>query len=135
MSIINDRPRTKTAEQVKAEFEANGKSISQWAEANGFRANAVYQVLNGFTKANRGQAHQIAVALGIKAGDALGDEIATPATEEGITKLNLMTDFNGQNHAELAEKYGLSMRAVYKIIEIVRPFEQARKQRAESEQN
>lgn len=53
-------------DQVKARFKEQGTTITAWAESNGFRPHAVYQVLNGFTKSNRGNAHQIAVALGIK---------------------------------------------------------------------
>ena len=57
----------KTPDQVKSDFKAKGLSIGDWAKKKGYRAAAVYQVLNGFTKANRGNAHQIAVDLGIKA--------------------------------------------------------------------
>lgn len=60
------KPKTLTPEQVKARFISKGIDISAWAKEHGFRRHAVYQVLGGFTKAKRGKAHQIAVALGIK---------------------------------------------------------------------
>ncbi|UDF37748.1 UNVERIFIED_ORG: DNA-binding protein [Shinella sp. XGS7] len=52
--------------RVKHQFYARGEGISGWAEANGFSAAMVYSVLNGRCKARRGQAHRIAVALGLK---------------------------------------------------------------------
>ena len=57
---------TKTPRQVKAEFDANGIPVAQWADENGFRRCDVYRVLNGFSPCKRGLPHQIAVALGIK---------------------------------------------------------------------
>ncbi len=56
-----------TPEQVKQRFKQRGETVSQWAAERGFRRNAVYRVLNGFDKAHYGTAHQIAVALGLKA--------------------------------------------------------------------
>lgn len=58
--------RTKTPEQVKKQFEREGRAIADWARDNGYHCVAVYRVLNGFTKAKRGQAHEIAVKLGLK---------------------------------------------------------------------
>lgn len=55
-----------TSTQVKARFAAEGLSIAKWAKARGFKAYLVYRVLDGSCKAKRGQAHKIAVALGIK---------------------------------------------------------------------
>jgi gp16 family phage-associated protein len=52
--------------QVRAEFFERGESVAEWSRRHGFRANAVYQVLSGHTAASRGNAHQIAVALGLK---------------------------------------------------------------------
>lgn len=56
-----------TPNQVKERFRARGITVTQWAEEQGYRRNAVYRVLNGFDKANYGRAHEIAVALGLKA--------------------------------------------------------------------
>jgi len=55
-----------TPEQVKANFRAQGITATQWAADNGYRRGAVYRVLNGFDKAHYGQAHEIAVKLGLK---------------------------------------------------------------------
>lgn len=58
--------KPKTAEQVKQGFKNSGTTVTRWADAHGFPPNAVYQVLNGFSKGHYGQAHDIAVALGMK---------------------------------------------------------------------
>ena len=58
----------KTTEQVKREFKRKGLTFSKWARDRGFSAKTVYAVLNGVNKGNYGQAHEIAVELGIKDG-------------------------------------------------------------------
>lgn len=55
-----------TADQVKENFRRVGKTITQWAVENGYARNEVYRVLNGQAKAHYGQAHDIAVKLGLK---------------------------------------------------------------------
>ncbi|TBU75218.1 DNA-binding protein [Phytopseudomonas daroniae] len=59
-----------TPDQVKERFRQRGITITKWADQHGYKRNAVYRVLNGFDKANYGKAHDIAVALGMKAGEA-----------------------------------------------------------------
>lgn len=58
----------RTADEARAELKRQGVSISQWAIANGFSTNLVFEVLGGRKKCIRGQAHNIAVKLGIKDG-------------------------------------------------------------------
>ena len=57
-------------EQIKASFESQGLSVKTWALERGFRPTAVYHVLNGMNKGRRGNAHRIAVALGLKSAVA-----------------------------------------------------------------
>lgn len=59
----------RTAEDVRAEFRRKGVSISSWSIANGFSTNLVFEVLAGRKKCIRGQAHNIAVTLGLKVGE------------------------------------------------------------------
>ncbi|WP_405119195.1 DNA-binding protein [Pseudomonas leptonychotis] len=66
----------RTPEQARAELKAKGISITQWAIANKFSPNLVFEVLGGRKKCVRGQAHEIAIKLGIKAGQICKD----PAT-------------------------------------------------------
>ncbi|BBT16246.1 hypothetical protein WP8S17C03_22950 [Metapseudomonas otitidis] len=58
--------KPRTAEQVKQSFRSAGITVTKWAEDHNFPPNAVYQVLNGFSKGHYGQAHEIAVKLGLK---------------------------------------------------------------------
>lgn len=55
-----------TLQDIREAFESAGVSVSDWADANGFRRENVYALLAGRTKGRRGQAHQIAAALGLK---------------------------------------------------------------------
>lgn len=59
-------PTIKTPEQVKAEFNARGKTFTDWAKGHGFPRRDVYLVLNGQSKCLYGRAHEIAVAFGLK---------------------------------------------------------------------
>lgn len=54
------------ANQTKALFEADGKSVAAWAREYGFPVCLVYRVLRGEAKCLRGTSHDIAVALKLK---------------------------------------------------------------------
>ena len=58
-----------TIEEVRNEFNRRGVSISAWARANQVSEQLTYQVLSGKKRCLRGQSHDIAVLLGIKAGE------------------------------------------------------------------
>lgn len=53
-------------EDVKAQFRAEGLTLAAWARAKGFNPRTVYRVLSGEIKGGYGEAHRIAVALGLK---------------------------------------------------------------------
>ncbi len=55
-----------TPEQIKSRFLSEGKTISDWAKAHGYKPQSVYFVLNGQCKARWGKGHEIAVKLGLK---------------------------------------------------------------------
>ena len=61
-------PPVKTAQQVRAEFREAGVTVAEWARANGFERMTVVDVLHGRRAGNYGEAHRVAVALGLKAG-------------------------------------------------------------------
>lgn len=63
----------RTPTEIRAEFKHKGISIAQWATANGYSTNLVFEVLAGRKKAVRGQSHKIAVALGLKEGEIVDD--------------------------------------------------------------
>jgi gp16 family phage-associated protein len=58
--------RAKTPDQVRKEFNNRGESFSEWARANGFHVQQVFEVLSGRHRCIRGDAHRIAVKLGLK---------------------------------------------------------------------
>lgn len=61
----------KTADEVMEAFKQAGISIGAWARANGFSRDATYRLLQGRAKATYGESHRIAVALGMKTGQAV----------------------------------------------------------------
>ncbi|MDP2144420.1 MAG: DNA-binding protein [Gallionella sp.] len=58
----------KTLEQARNEFNYRGESVTGWSRKHGFNPESVKKVLNGDSKCLRGNAHRIAVVLGIKHG-------------------------------------------------------------------
>ena len=55
-----------TLEQVKKKFEREGKTLKQFADENSLNYRTVVAVTNGVNKGRRGEAHRVAVALGLK---------------------------------------------------------------------
>lgn len=60
-----------TADKIKAQLRAQGKTLTQWSEEHGYPRSAVYRVLNGVDKAHYGRAHEIAVKIGLKSPEQL----------------------------------------------------------------
>ena len=52
--------------ELRSSFASNGESVTAWALARAFNPNLVFAVLHGKLPCTRGQAHHIAVALGLK---------------------------------------------------------------------
>lgn len=69
----NSSTPLRNREQVRAEFERRGLSISSWARRHGYSAQLVYGVLTGKNRGLRGQSHEICVRLGLKKG-VIGSE-------------------------------------------------------------
>ena len=59
----------KTREAVRAEFNRRGKTIADWSRENSCNAEIVRGVLLGRLKGTRGEAHKVAVLLGLKDGE------------------------------------------------------------------
>lgn len=55
-----------TPDQIRKDFRARGMTFSDWARKHGFKPQAVHRLLNGYEKGHYGQAHEIAVKLGLK---------------------------------------------------------------------
>jgi gp16 family phage-associated protein len=56
--------------QAQKQLTAAGMSVAEWARKHGTNRSMTYQVLRGEKKGRRGEAHRIAVLLGIKQGVA-----------------------------------------------------------------
>ncbi|MGO1072692.1 DNA-binding protein [Lysobacter sp. CA199] len=67
---IANTAKLKSPDQAKADLEARGISIAEFARGHGLRYGTVYQVLTGKKKGRRGEAHRAAVLLGLKKGIA-----------------------------------------------------------------
>ena len=63
----------RTPDEARAELQRKGISISKWATPNGFSINLVFDVLAGRKKGVRGEAHKVAVKLGLKEGEVVDD--------------------------------------------------------------
>lgn len=72
----------KTAEKVRAEFEAQGIAVSAWARAHGLNRWTVFEVLHGRNKGCWGEAHRAAVLLGMKAGSITPPEYVAATVRE-----------------------------------------------------
>ena len=57
---------------ARARFHHRGETIRGWALSHGFSPALVYAVLAGRVTGVRGQAHHIAVALGLKSASRAG---------------------------------------------------------------
>lgn len=72
-----------TPDQVRQKLRQRGKTLTWWAEVHGFDRKAVYRVMAGTDKAYYGNAHKIAVALGLKIAD---EEPSTPAGDRNMQR-------------------------------------------------
>lgn len=70
----------RTAAQARAWLDRQGKSVQQFAREHGVDAATTYQVLSGRKKGRRGEAHKVAVLLGMK------DGIIPPEAESGLRR-------------------------------------------------
>jgi gp16 family phage-associated protein len=76
--------RVRSRDDARAWFRATGTSVSDWAKSHGFQREHVYAVLAGRTSGNRGHAHEVAMALGIKPAVSAGlDLVALPTANKG----------------------------------------------------
>jgi gp16 family phage-associated protein len=60
--------KTRSIEEIRKDFERRGKTFRDWAREHGVSDRIVYGVIHGRFKGRRGQAHRVAVLLGLKDG-------------------------------------------------------------------
>ena len=62
------QPKLKTAAEARAWLSEQGLSVAEWCRQNGFSRTLVLNILAEGKPCHRGQSHQVAVMLGMKAG-------------------------------------------------------------------
>lgn len=67
MYMVSPKNSTRTPAEAKAWLSEFGVSVAEWAQIHGFPKETVYSVLSGRNRGMRGQAFDVAVALGIRA--------------------------------------------------------------------
>lgn len=77
-------PGIRTAAQAKAWLEHQGKSVQAFAREHGVDPATTYQVLSGRKKGRRGEAHKVAVLLGMKDGVIPGENDAERQGRENL---------------------------------------------------
>ncbi|NHZ83614.1 DNA-binding protein [Massilia sp. CCM 8695] len=75
-------PSQTARDAVKRRFYNEGITVTDWARANDFDVNLVYGVLSGRSRAQRGESHRIAIALGLKQNEEAGglEQLINPTT-------------------------------------------------------
>lgn len=64
----------KTIEEVRTEMARRGETAARWAKKHAVSAETVRGVPLGRIKGRNGEAHKIAVLLGIKEGEIVEDD-------------------------------------------------------------
>lgn len=82
--MVTSRQSVDARTEALAGLRRAGLSIPQWAEANGFNSATVKAVLYGHNKGHRGEAHKVAVALGIKKGTVVPAKGFTPVRRTAV---------------------------------------------------
>jgi len=67
MIPVNTQP-LRTRQEAHAWLKSTGMAITAWARAHGLEPQVVYNLLSGYAAGSRGQSHDAAVLLGMKAG-------------------------------------------------------------------
>ena len=74
------KKKLRTHDEAKEYLRSQGLTAAAWARANGFPVRVVQEVLRDRAKGNYGVAHNVAVALGIKAGEMTATEQSAGGT-------------------------------------------------------
>jgi gp16 family phage-associated protein len=81
---------------VREEFAEAGISLAEWARAHNVSYEVTKAVLSGRLKATRGEAHRIAIGLGLKVGRVVSPrQLGVPPTKP---KLALAAVKGGRSH-------------------------------------
>lgn len=70
---------TLSPEEAREKLERSGTTVADWARAHKVDQDIAYRVLKGRLKGRSGEAHKIAVLLGIKEGEIVEKRPASSA--------------------------------------------------------
>ena len=68
MTTLDKKQYLERCRQARHDFHWRGICIGEWAREHGFCPQTVYDVISGRLLGTRGEAHRVAVTLGIKEG-------------------------------------------------------------------
>lgn len=88
---------TITPAQAKDWFIRHGVSVTAWARLNGFQPSVVFSLLAGRSTGKRGQAHHVAIALGLKLA-ASPLEASPLEAEHQLFASDILIERKGQSH-------------------------------------
>ncbi|MGE4244185.1 DNA-binding protein [Ramlibacter sp.] len=79
----------KTRDQVRSEFAAAGVTLREWARVHHVSYDVAKAVMQGRLMGARGEAHRVAVALGLKKGRvvAASEFMPPPPKQRGSRRL------------------------------------------------
>lgn len=72
-------PSAQLLARTRASFDAAGITLAEWARANRFAYMTVVDVINGRRAGHHGEAHRVALALGLKQGRVVDVALFNPA--------------------------------------------------------
>lgn len=72
-------PDKRLLQRTRASFDSAGITLADWAKANHFAYMTVVDLLNGRRAGHHGEAHRVAVALGLKRGQVVDVALFNPA--------------------------------------------------------
>ena len=72
-------PSAQLLQRTRASFDAAGITLAEWARANRFAYMTVVDVINGRRAGHHGEAHRVALALGLKQGRVVDVALFSPA--------------------------------------------------------
>jgi len=81
-------PSLRTPTEARAWLLRHGVTITEWAHVHGFKPSVVASLLAGRSQGNWGEAHQAAIALGLRLPPAPDEEHPLASAQSQAAQLN-----------------------------------------------
>lgn len=85
---LSGMPLLRTPTEARAWLLRHGVTISEWARCHGFKPSVVASLLAGRSQGNWGEAHEAAIALGLRSPPAPDEEHPLAATQTQAGPIN-----------------------------------------------